>query len=225
MTKKIRKKAKKTGRSKKSVTALKRAGVTEIELKSILGPEIMEALLKKAKTNAEYKEVMRFWKKTLTEAKALQKRDLGKYRKRLDAEAEKICRPQFSGDNFSDREFRYLVSILCSKQEIAGFFQIETVTLDRFVQEKYGKTWEEVVRLFSGGARVAIRRAQMEAAMKGNSAMLKFLGKNMLGQSETVDLSHSTTAATWSELVGKFTDDNDSKTTEIHPEKSDDLDS
>ena len=45
-------------------------------------------------------------------------------------------------------------------------------------------TWDEAFALFSGVGKASLRRRQFEAAMDGNTAMLIFLGKNYLGQTD-----------------------------------------
>jgi hypothetical protein len=72
-----------------------------------------------------------------------------------------------------------LAQIGSTNKELAEWFQCSTDTIERrFAAE-----------LHKGRAnlKMSLRRWQLEAAKKGNVAMMIWLGKQMLGQSEKVD--------------------------------------
>lgn len=74
-----------------------------------------------------------------------------------------------------------LSQIMCSQEEIANILEVSVKTLQRD---------EEFCRLFKKGqdtGRMSLKRKQFETAMKGNTAMLIWLGKNYLGQKEVPD--------------------------------------
>ena len=86
-----------------------------------------------------------------------------------------------------DRElFKRLCGIFCTRKECASVMGVSVDTLDRLIAENFPDTpnYPEAFAEFSGEGRTALRRAQFDAALKGNTAMLIFLGKNYLGQSD-----------------------------------------
>ena len=91
---------------------------------------------------------------------------------------------------WTDRErdqFEKLCGIFCTKKEVCAIMGIaDHRTLDRLIGEHFPDTptWDEAFALYSGVGKASLRRKQFEAAMDGNTAMLIFLGKNYLGQTD-----------------------------------------
>jgi hypothetical protein len=81
-------------------------------------------------------------------------------------------------------QFEKLCGLQCTEPEICSFFGINTDTLCTRCKEQYGKTFKDVYAEKSQSGRIAIRRAQMQAALAGDKTMLVWLGKNMLGQKD-----------------------------------------
>lgn len=74
-----------------------------------------------------------------------------------------------------------LASIGCTQEEIADFLECSTRTLQRD---------EEFCRVYKKGishSKRSLRRMQFDKASKGNTTMLIWLGKQMLGQTEKVE--------------------------------------
>lgn len=74
-----------------------------------------------------------------------------------------------------------LAELGCTVQEVAAYFRCQPKYIEeRIAKEPLRTVWE------TGFARVkiSIRRAQLQAAYSGDRTMLKFLGMNILGQSE-----------------------------------------
>lgn len=92
--------------------------------------------------------------------------------------------------NWTDRDeeqFRKLCGIFCTKKEVCAIMGIsDHRTLDRLIAKHFpdSPTWEDAFALYSGVGKASLRRRQFEAAMDGNTAMLIFLGKNYLGQTD-----------------------------------------
>ena len=92
--------------------------------------------------------------------------------------------------NWTERDveqFKKLCGIFCTKKEVCAIMGIsDHRTLDRLIAKHFqdAPTWEEAFALFSGVGKASLRRRQFEAAMDGNTAMLIFLGKNYLGQTD-----------------------------------------
>ncbi|MGI6078298.1 MAG: hypothetical protein ACOYCB_09095 [Fastidiosipilaceae bacterium] len=89
-----------------------------------------------------------------------------------------------------------LCALQCTGAEIASFLNIHYSTLIEHIQRDYGMSFPEYFELKSGAGRASLRRRQWQAAEKGNSAMLIWLGKQYLGQGEPTQM-HRT------ELVGE----------------------
>lgn len=87
-----------------------------------------------------------------------------------------------------DREqFENLCGIFCTKAEVCTIMGLKDHrSLDRLIAEHYPETptWAEAFEHYSGKGRASLRRKQFEVAMEGDKAMLIFLGKNYLGQSD-----------------------------------------
>lgn len=84
-------------------------------------------------------------------------------------------------------QFKKLCGIFCTKKEVCAIMEIaDHRTLDRLIAKNIpdAPTWDEAFALFSGVGKASLRRRQFEAAMDGNTAMLIFLGKNYLGQTD-----------------------------------------
>lgn len=60
-----------------------------------------------------------------------------------------------------------------------------------------GKTFEDLRAKFSSRTQMSLRRAQIKAALEGNTALLIFLGKQLLGQTD--DTRRMTDNSTWEE--------------------------
>ena len=84
-------------------------------------------------------------------------------------------------------QFKNLCAIFCTKSEVCTIMGIKDHrTLDRLIAEHFPEspTWAEAFDRFSGTGRASLRRKQFEVAMNGDKAMLIFLGKNYLNQSD-----------------------------------------
>jgi hypothetical protein len=81
-----------------------------------------------------------------------------------------------------------LCSIQCTKDEICAFFEIHEETLTARIQEKYGIGFSDYYKKESTGGTMSLRRKQFEVAMSGNVTMLIWLGKNVLKQTDKVEM-------------------------------------
>lgn len=80
-------------------------------------------------------------------------------------------------------QFEKLCSIMCTEEEIAGFFNCSVDTIERFCDREYEETFAEVFKKKSARGKISLRRMQFKLAEK-NPGMTIFLGKNYLGQSD-----------------------------------------
>ena len=83
-------------------------------------------------------------------------------------------------------EFEYLCRIMCTEEEIAGFFNIHIDTLCNWCKRTYGETFSEVYKKISSQGKCSLRRFQFKMAEK-NATMAIWLGKQWLGQKDTID--------------------------------------
>lgn len=83
-------------------------------------------------------------------------------------------------------QFEKLCSIMCTEEEIAGFFGCSIDTIERFCKREYEKTFAELYKTFGSYGKISLRRTQFKLAEK-SPAMAIFLGKNYLGQKDTIE--------------------------------------
>lgn len=79
--------------------------------------------------------------------------------------------------------FEKLCGLLCTLDEIAGFFNCSPDTIERWCKREYKANFAEVFKRFSAAGKISLRRYQFKIAEK-SAAMAIFLGKNYLGQSD-----------------------------------------
>lgn len=85
-------------------------------------------------------------------------------------------------------EFEKLCQILCTKEEIADFFDVSLFTLYRWVKLNFeGRTFERVYRELTSQGKMSIRRMQYQSALLGSVPMQIFLGRVILKQTEVPD--------------------------------------
>lgn len=79
------------------------------------------------------------------------------------------------------KNFEKLCAILCTQEEICGFFGVTDKTLTKWVKETYQESFSDTYKKYSAGGKISLRRYQLELAKK-SSAMAIWLGKQWLGQ-------------------------------------------
>lgn len=84
--------------------------------------------------------------------------------------------------------FENLCALQCTENEICAFFEITDKTLTSWCKRTYGVGFSDVYKEKREKGKISLRRAQMELAKK-NAAMAIWLGKNYLGQKDTVDVN------------------------------------
>ena len=81
-------------------------------------------------------------------------------------------------------QFEKLCEIQCTKLEIAGFFDCSESTIDRWVKKTYKTCFDAIFEQKCQKGRISLRRVQFQEALKGNTALLIWLGKQYLGQTD-----------------------------------------
>ena len=91
--------------------------------------------------------------------------------------------------DISQKQFEKLCAIQCTQEEICGFFDITDKTLNAWCRRTYRKSFSEVFAIKKQAGKISLRRAQFQLAQK-SASMAIFLGKNLLGQTETAVFEH-----------------------------------
>lgn len=86
----------------------------------------------------------------------------------------------------SQTDFEKLCGLQCSMEEIAGWFDVSPDTIERWCLREYKRNFAAVFAEKRGAGKIALRRAQFRLAEK-SAAMAIFLGKNYLGQKDSVE--------------------------------------
>lgn len=95
----------------------------------------------------------------------------------------KLGRPK---TNIDQKQFESLCAMMCTEEEIAGFFDCSIDTVNNWCKRTYGETFSDIFKKKSATGKISLRRAQLKLAEK-SAVMAIFLGKNYLGQSDTVE--------------------------------------
>lgn len=91
-------------------------------------------------------------------------------------------RPRKEIDN---KIFENLCGLQCTLEEIAGVFDCSADTIERWCKREYKQTFAEVYKKHSAKGKTSLRRTQFKLAEK-SAAMAIFLGKNYLGQKDSI---------------------------------------
>ncbi len=101
--------------------------------------------------------------------------------------------------------FEKLCGLQCTEDEICDFFDTTRKTIDAWCKRTYKASFSTVFEQKRGVGKISLRRMQWKLAEK-NAAMAIFLGKNILGQSDTVKLE-SRADGKLAELIDGLKDD------------------
>ena len=85
--------------------------------------------------------------------------------------------------------FEQLCAIQCTQSEIASVLKMHIDTLRDHVAEYYEEDFSSVYKKLSENGKMSLRRTQMKLAQK-NTAMAIWLGKQYLGQKDTIIDNH-----------------------------------
>lgn len=92
---------------------------------------------------------------------------------------------------FDKQQFEQLCQMLCTRKEIAEFFECDEDTINNWCKREYGKTFKEVYKEKSVKGKISMRRAQYKAGVEdGNVTMLIWLGKQYLEQTDKQDIKN-----------------------------------
>lgn len=85
-------------------------------------------------------------------------------------------------------EFEKLCGLHCTLTEIAEWFKCSEDTIERWCKRTYKESFAETYKKKSAHGKISLRRKQFEVANAGNVSMLIWLGRNWLGQRDTVEV-------------------------------------
>lgn len=84
------------------------------------------------------------------------------------------------------KQFESLCGLQCTLEEICGWFDVCSDTMEAWCKRTYKRSFSEVFAQKRGTGKISLRRMQWRLAKK-NAAMAIFLGKQFLGQSDKVE--------------------------------------
>lgn len=96
---------------------------------------------------------------------------------------KKIGRPRKS---INWTKIDLLCKIQCTEEEIASVMECSIKTLQRSCSSKHGIPFVQYMRQKGDGGKSSLRRAQFKKAFRGDPALLIWLGKQYLEQTELV---------------------------------------
>ena len=96
-----------------------------------------------------------------------------------------MARPRIEIDK---SQFEKLCSIQCTLNEIAGFFDCSSDTIERWCKREYKEGFADVYDKKRGVGKISLRRAQFRMA-ETNPTMAIWLGKQYLGQTERQEIA------------------------------------
>jgi hypothetical protein len=94
---------------------------------------------------------------------------------------------------FTDAQWDQIDAMLgidCTGEEVAAVMGVDYDTIAARVKWKHGVSFSDYIKQKRNVGNVSLRRKQWKAAESGNITMLIWLGKNRLGQTDKVDMSH-----------------------------------
>ena len=86
------------------------------------------------------------------------------------------------------KQFENLCGLQCTLEEICGWFDVCSDTLETWCKRTYKRSFSEVFAQKRGVGRISLRRSQWRLAEK-SASMAIFLGKQYLGQRDNVDVT------------------------------------
>lgn len=86
-------------------------------------------------------------------------------------------------------ECEKLAELQCTLAEVAGWFKCSEDTIEARLKEAHSLSFPEYIKKFGAKGLISLRRKQLQKAMEGNTTMLIWLGKQLLGQRDKMEHS------------------------------------
>lgn len=135
-------------------------------------------------------------------------------------EKNKVGRPRLELEDIEFNGWDLLDSLIiwsAHQEYIAEELGISADTLDKRLKERYGCNFTEYRNKKKEKLRINIRKKQYDLAMKDNAAMLIWLGKNELGQSDKIEESTHLTGDAIKIIYDEYKKSDSSKSSEEIP--------
>ena len=100
-----------------------------------------------------------------------------------------MARPKIEIDA---NQFKKLCSIQCTLSEIASWFKCSEDTIERWCLREFDMNFADAYKTFSADGKISLRRNQFRMA-EHNVSMAIWLGKQYLGQRDTIEVASPTT--------------------------------
>lgn len=94
-----------------------------------------------------------------------------------------MARPKIQIDR---KQFESACGIQCTLSEIAALFDCSEDTIERWCKREFGEGFAEVYKKKSEKGKISLRRNQLRLS-ETNATMAIWLGKQWLGQKDTMD--------------------------------------
>ena len=98
--------------------------------------------------------------------------------------------PKGASKPLTDKDFKKLlnmVRIQCTMEECCSVLEMSDTTLNRRLKEMEYNNFEDFYKRHNDEGKMSLRRMQWQAAEKGNSTMLVWLGKQHLNQKDKTE--------------------------------------
>ncbi len=115
---------------------------------------------------------------------------------------KKMGRPQIKID---EATFKKLCGMMCTLDDIAGFFDCSPDTIERWCKRTYDMTFAETYKRYSAMGKVSLRKLQFKLAEK-SAPMAIFLGKQYLGQQDHIEVVDNTPIERLDAILGGLKD-------------------
>ena len=109
------------------------------------------------------------------------------------------------------KQFENLCGLQCTLEEICGWFDVCSDTLETWCKRTYKKSFSEVFAQKRGAGKISLRRNQWRLAEK-NATMAIWLGKQFLGQRDNMDITVGDSGALALDELEKMVKQDDSET-------------
>lgn len=100
-----------------------------------------------------------------------------------------------------------LAGIMCTAEEIAEVLKVGYNTLERRCKTDHKMNIGDYLTIKRNAGKASLRRAQFKRAIDGNTAMLIWLGKQYLGQTDKMQNDGTFTVKNLHEALAKIIDD------------------
>lgn len=98
-----------------------------------------------------------------------------------------MARPADAQAKMDKKEFEGILKLFASKKEAADWFGVSESTIERYCRKEYECSFEALRDKYFVKTRIALKRKALQLALegKGNTAIIIYLCKSLLGMADT----------------------------------------